>query len=123
LIILKFLDELLRYTLLASTGPVLFQPIPDTVRSRIQSIVRGIAEPISTGITGVGMLVTIWLCRLLLPNADLPLLHQAQSLVFLVYIMLFALIWLWAVFLLFGAAGVECRTRAAQPVGCGLTDV
>ena len=49
LILLKFFDELLHYTLFASVGPVLFQPIPDLLRSGIQSVVRGIAEPLSTG--------------------------------------------------------------------------
>jgi len=56
LVLLKFLDELFHYTLFASVGPVLFQPIPDSVRSRIQSTVRGVAEPLSTGVTGVVLL-------------------------------------------------------------------
>ncbi|NEQ23952.1 MAG: MFS transporter, partial [Microcoleus sp. SIO2G3] len=100
LILLKFLDELLRYTLLASTGPVLFQPVPDMQRSRVQSIVRGIAEPISTGLTGLGMLATIWLCRHLLPAASELRLHRLQSLVFVAYIGLFAAIWLATVLML-----------------------
>ena len=100
LIVLKFLDELLRYTLLASTGPVLFQPIPDAQRSRIQSVVRGIAEPISTGLTGLAMLATIWLSQHLLPAATQGRLHQTQSLVFLVYVTLLAAIWLVTVLLL-----------------------
>ncbi|MGA7935549.1 MAG: MFS transporter [Kovacikia sp.] len=56
LVLLKFLDELLHYTLFASVGPVLFQPIPDTLRSTIQSNVRGVAEPLSTGATGLVLL-------------------------------------------------------------------
>ncbi len=60
---MKFLDELLHYTLFASIGPVLFQPIPDNHRSGIQSVVRGIAEPLSTGVTGVGLVGLIWLSR------------------------------------------------------------
>lgn len=100
LILLKFLDELLRYTLLASTGPVLFQPVPDDQRSRVQSIVRGIAEPISTGLTGLGMLATIWLCEYLLPEATQTQLHRVQSFVFVGYIGLFAAIWLVTVLML-----------------------
>lgn len=61
IVILKFLDELLHYTLFASVGPVLFQPIPETIRSRIQASVRGVAEPLSTGITGLGLLSLVWL--------------------------------------------------------------
>jgi hypothetical protein len=100
LILLKFLDELLRYTLLASTSPVLFQAIPDTLRGRIHSIVRGIAEPLSTGLTGVGMLVTIWICQALLPTASETAFYQMQTLVFLVYMAIFALVWLLAVLML-----------------------
>jgi HEAT repeat protein len=56
LVMLKFLDELLHYTLFASVSPVLFQPIPDALRSSIQSNVRGVAEPLSTGATGIVLL-------------------------------------------------------------------
>jgi HEAT repeat protein len=59
LIALKFLDELLRYTLIASTGPVLFQPIPEQLRGRFQSVVRGVAEPLSTGLTGLAILLIV----------------------------------------------------------------
>jgi ATP/ADP translocase/HEAT repeat protein len=59
--LLKFVDELLRYTLVASTSPVLFQPLPEAQRSRVQSQVRGIAEPLSTGLTGISMLAVLWL--------------------------------------------------------------
>jgi HEAT repeat protein len=90
LIALKFLDELLRYTLVASIGPVLFQPIPDTLRSRSQAIVRGIAEPLSTGLIGLGLAFTLYLFQ----NV-----HH-QSLIFLFYVAIFSIIWLWAVWLL-----------------------
>jgi HEAT repeat protein len=63
LVLLKFLDELLHYTLFASVGPVLFQPIPDNLRSNIQALVRGIAEPLSTGATGIALLGLIWFSR------------------------------------------------------------
>jgi hypothetical protein len=52
LIVLKFFDEWLRYTLVATTRPILFQPIPDQVRSTVQSWVGGIAEPLSMGELG-----------------------------------------------------------------------
>ncbi|MBW4463257.1 MAG: MFS transporter [Nodosilinea sp. WJT8-NPBG4] len=63
LIVLKFFDEWVRYTLVATTRPILFQPIPDQVRSTVQSWVGGIAEPLSMGGTGVAILVTIALCN------------------------------------------------------------
>lgn len=56
LVCLKFLDELLRYTLFTSISPVLFQPIPDSKRGELQANVRGIAEPLSTGTAGLGIL-------------------------------------------------------------------
>ena len=90
---LKFFDELLRYTLVAGTGPILFHPIPDGSRSRIQSIVRGIAEPLATGVIGILMLVTIKLVR----HLSIASIADFQSLIFLVYTVLFALFWLFAV--------------------------
>lgn len=59
-IALKFTDELLRYTLVASVTPVLFQPLPKASRNQIQSMVRGVAEPIATGATGLLMLAAVW---------------------------------------------------------------
>jgi len=59
LVILKFFDEWLRFTLVASTRPVLFQPIPDSQRTIFQSLVGGIAEPLSMGVTGVFILLAI----------------------------------------------------------------
>jgi hypothetical protein len=61
LICLKFLNELLHYTLFASVAPVLFQPIPESLRSGIQSVARGIAEPLSTGVTGLALISLVWL--------------------------------------------------------------
>ncbi|WP_017301192.1 MFS transporter [Nodosilinea nodulosa] len=63
LVVLKFFDEWLRYTLVATTRPILFQPIPDQVRSTVQSWVSGIAEPLAMGGTGLAILVTIALCN------------------------------------------------------------
>jgi hypothetical protein len=56
---LKFLYELFHFTLLASIGPVLFQPLPDSLRNGIQSVVRGTAEPIATGVVGVLLAVIV----------------------------------------------------------------
>lgn len=61
LVSLKFFYELLHYTLFAGVGPVLFQPVPDNIRGSVQADVRGIAEPLSTGATGVGLLWLVWL--------------------------------------------------------------
>jgi len=61
LVMLKFFDELLHYTLFASISPVLFQPVPEVIRSRIQANVRGVAEPLSTGFTGLALLSLVWL--------------------------------------------------------------
>ncbi|NJN49849.1 MAG: hypothetical protein HC805_08920 [Alkalinema sp. RL_2_19] len=56
---LKFIYELFHFTLLASIGPVLFQPLPDSVRNDIQSVVRGNAEPIATGVVGITLAIII----------------------------------------------------------------
>ncbi len=88
LVLLKFWNELLHYTLFASVGPVLFQPIPDSVRSGVQAIVRGVAEPISTGVTGVALL----LLGLLLGENQLDWLFPA--------ILVLALVWILVILML-----------------------
>jgi HEAT repeat protein len=99
-IILKFVDELLRYTLVSGMGPILFQAIPDKLRSRIESDVRGFAEPLSAGLTGVGILITIWFFHNLLPIASDLRIQDVLNRVFLGQITVFALVWLVAVLLL-----------------------
>ena len=88
LVILKFFDEWLRYTLVATTRSVLFQPIPDRVRSTVQSLVGGIAEPLAMGCTGMAILITIAVDRRL--GLDDPVL---QSQIFLAGTVVAALIW------------------------------
>ena len=56
-VILKFFDELFRFTIVAATAPTLFQALPDQFRSQIQSFVRGIADPLATG--GAGLLILV----------------------------------------------------------------
>lgn len=58
LVLLKFFDELLRYTLGSTTGTVLFQPIPEAVRARVQGW-RSIAEPLAVGGTGGLILLSL----------------------------------------------------------------
>lgn len=67
LVILKFIDELLRYTFVVSGGPLLFQPIPDKFRSSVQTLSGGIAEAWGSGIAGVMILATFWFGTLLFP--------------------------------------------------------
>lgn len=88
--VLKFVDELLRYTLVASTSPILFQPLPEAQRSKVQADVRGIAEPLATGLTGVSMLLIIWLFQRGLP----PERAQQWHLIFLFCTALLAALWL-----------------------------
>ena len=92
-VLLKFIDELLRYTLVASTSPVLFQPLPEAQRDRIQANVRGIAEPVATGVTGLVMLGVIWAFQHL-PSQIAPAAQQVKSLLFLGLTALLAWGWL-----------------------------
>lgn len=95
LIVLKFFDEWLRFTLVASTRPVLFQPIPDSHRTMVQSLVGGIAEPLSMGFTGVMILVVI-----AVSNAMGIVELNDQGRVFLVLTVIGAVVWIGAIWLL-----------------------
>lgn len=90
---LKFFDELLRYTLIAGIEPFLFQPLPAEIRSAIQARVQGIAEPLSTGLTGAAIGATIWLIVHLNPASSQAELHQFQGGIFIGAIILFSLCW------------------------------
>ena len=52
-IIIKFIDEIFRYTILAGIEPTLFQPLPEGVRNLYQARVQGIIQPIAMGLTGI----------------------------------------------------------------------
>ena len=64
---LKFSDELLRYTFVVSSGPVLYQPIPERIRSRTQTLSGGTAEAIATGLAGIIILVTVLISNQFIP--------------------------------------------------------
>lgn len=79
LVIIKFLDELLRYTFVASSGPLLFQPIPAKIRSRVQAFSGGIAEAFGAGTAGIVILVSLWLCTRFLPQSGHNLVLVAET--------------------------------------------
>ncbi|MBD2202933.1 MFS transporter [Calothrix sp. FACHB-1219] len=68
LVILKFCDELLRYTFIMSSGPALYQPIPERIRNRTQILSGGTAEAIATGLAGVVIFVTLIFCDRYVPE-------------------------------------------------------
>jgi len=108
LVVLKFFDEWLRYTLVASTRPVLFQPIPDSERTLFQSLVGGIAEPLAMGGTGVFILLVIAWANYLGFNNQL-----LQSQFFLGVVAFLAVVWLIAILLL-RSQYLELLVKSAQ---------
>ncbi|XWK87573.1 MAG: MFS transporter [Phormidium sp.] len=100
LIVLKFADELLRYTFVASTASVLFQPIPDNLRGNIETKARGIAEPVATGLTGIGILAVIWVLNWAIRNSSETVKGNLVSWLIVLGIVLFSLVWLLIVWLL-----------------------
>lgn len=92
-IVLKFFDELLRYTLIAGIEPFLFQPLPAEIRNSIQTQVQGIAEPLSTGLTGAAILATVWLLDQTLSGLPLETARQVQGAVFVLAIVIFSVVW------------------------------
>ncbi len=121
LIFLRFIDELLRYTLIAGIEPFLFQPIPETIRNALQTKVQGIAEPITTGITGISMLASIWLLNQIFP-AESHAFEQWQSGVFIFAIVFFSLIWLLSAWLM-RSTYVTLLVETAEKGRLGFSDV
>lgn len=122
LILLRFIDELLRYTLIAGIEPVLFQPLPEAIRNSVQTSVQGIAEPITTGITGIGILATIAIFHWIFPAQLEPVLQQWQSWVFIFAIVLFSLIWLLSAWLM-RSSYVSLLVKSAEQGRLGFSDV
>jgi len=120
LVILRFLDELLHYTLIETTGPVLFQPLPDNVRSDIQTLVNGVAEPLSTGFTGLLILLILWFSHLVLPQG--VNFEDRQGLVFVGVIILSGLVW-GGVILLIRSKYVGLLVKSAERGRLGVLDV
>lgn len=67
LISLKFCDELFRYTFVISSGPALYQPIPERIRSRMQALSSGTAEAIASGLTGFVIFGTVFITNEFIP--------------------------------------------------------
>ncbi|MGB3266138.1 MAG: HEAT repeat domain-containing protein [Microcoleus sp.] len=122
LILLRFLDELLHYTLLETVSPVLFQPIPDNIRSGIQTLVNGVGEPLSTGVTGVVILGMLWVTQKILPQQDESAFHDQQSLIFIGAIVVLALVWVFVVWLI-RSQYVGLLVKSAERGRLGVTDV
>lgn len=122
LLLLRFIDELFRYTLIAGIEPVLFQPLPEAIRNAVQTTVQGIAEPITAGITGVSLLAIIAAIHWIFPNTPEAVLQQWLSGVFISIIIIFSLIWLLSGWLL-RASYVSLLVKSAEQGRLGFSDV
>lgn len=90
LVVLKFVDEWLRYTIVASSRPVLFQPVPAQRRARVQSLV-GVAEAVAIGLVGIAILLVLALAARFGWRGDK---------LFLLITLGLSLLWLGSIFLL-----------------------
>ena len=122
LILLRFVDELLRYTLIAGIEPVLFQPLPEASRNSVQTTVQGIAEPVTAGITGISLLAIIGFFHWAFPAQSEAILQDWQSRVFIFAIVLFSLIWLLSGWLL-RSSYVSLLVNSAEQGRLGFSDV
>jgi hypothetical protein len=122
LVLLKFLDELLRYTLIAGIEPVLFQPLPESIRNSTQGLVQGIAEPLTTGTTGAGLLAIIWLIHEAFPNQPEQVLVQWQGRIFVFLIVICSVSWLICGWLL-RSSYVNLLVQSAEQGRLGFSDV
>lgn len=122
LVLLKFIEELLHYTIFEGASPVLFQPIPEANRDDVQAWVNGIAEPLSDGLIGLVIFATIWVCRYFLPNAPKYQHQQIEGGVFIVEIILLSLAWMYAIWQL-RSRYVGLLVSSAERGRLGVSDV
>ncbi len=120
-VILRFLDELFHYTLIETTGAVLFQPLPDHTRSDIQTLVNGVFEPLSTGVSGILILFILAVSQWIVAIQP-EMVFQQQSLIFVGVIILLAGVWMavvWAI----RSQYVTLLVRSAERGRLGTTDI
>lgn len=122
LILIRFIDEIFRYTLIAGIKPVLFQPLPDKIRNSLQTSVQAIAEPLTVGITGLAILLTIKLTHWAFPGQTEDTLLHWQSRIFIFAIIIFSGIWLLAGWLL-RSSYVSLLVKSAEQGRLGFADV
>ncbi|HIK33541.1 MAG TPA: MFS transporter [Oscillatoriales cyanobacterium M59_W2019_021] len=115
----KFIDELFHYTLIEGTGPVLFQPLPETQRNNVQALVNGVAEPVSTGVTGVAILAITWVGQRWVGQENW---QPIQSQLFVWLIVLGAFAWI-AMVVLMRSRYVGLLVSSAERGRLGVSDV
>ncbi len=122
LVLLKFFEELLHYTIFEGASPVLFQPIPEANRDDVQAWVNGIAEPLSDGLTGLLIFALIWGCRLALPGAGDERLSQVEGGLIVCLTVLLSVLWAVVVWML-RSRYVGLLVSSAERGRLGVTDV
>ncbi|MBW4496420.1 MAG: HEAT repeat domain-containing protein [Oscillatoria princeps RMCB-10] len=122
LVLLKFFEELLHYTIFEGASPVLFQPIPEANRDDVQAWVNGIAEPLSDGLTGLLIFAIIWGCRLALPGAGENQLSQVEGGVIVSLTVLLSVLWAAVVWML-RSRYVGLLVSSAERGRLGVSDV
>ncbi|MGD1903283.1 MAG: MFS transporter [Geitlerinemataceae cyanobacterium] len=119
IVAIKFVDELFHYTLIEGTGPVLFQPLPESQRNNLQARVNGVAEPLATGVAGVGMWAVITFGKRFFDEASWP---AIQSQLFVWIIVAVAIAWVVAIWLM-RSRYVELLVFSAERGRLGVSDV
>lgn len=121
-IAIKFFDDLLRYTLIAGIEPFLFQPLPKEIQSLIQTWVQGVAEPMTAGITGGGIMAAIALIDFSFPDGSTESLRQIQGSFLVASIVIFSVIWAASAWFL-RSSYVSLLVQGAEQGRLGFTNV
>ena len=119
IVAIKFVDELFHYTLIEGTGPVLFQPLPESQRNNLQARVNGVAEPLATGVAGVGMWTVITFGKQFFDDEAWP---AIQSQLFVWIIIAVGVAWVVAIWLM-RSRYVELLVFSAERGRLGVSDV
>ncbi|GAC1459893.1 MAG: hypothetical protein NVSMB70_05120 [Chamaesiphon sp.] len=101
---------------------MLFQPLPDRIRTSLQALVRGIAEPIANGFAGLGIIATIFLVRWFLGGQKEAVSGSLLGWVFVAQIVVLAGAWLLSAWLL-RSSYVSLLVQNAEQGRLGFSDV
>ncbi|MDJ0617927.1 MAG: MFS transporter [Calothrix sp. MO_192.B10] len=91
LVFFQFFDDLFRYTFITNSNTLLFHPVPDKIRSYLQTLSEGVSVATGAFLSSVIILTSPWLASYLVPYISQNWILVIETAV--IGIICFALVW------------------------------